>query len=100
MDIEYVLHGIRFRWNADKARKNIDKHQVSFEQAAEVFLDPFVRYHDASDRGEQRDAAIGADFDFRVLFVVHRMFEDDYIRIISARKAEPPERSRYENGND
>lgn len=100
MDIEYVLQGIRFRWNADKARKNIDKHQVSFEQAAQVFLDPFVRYHDASDQGEQRDAAIGADFDFRVLFVVHMMFEDDHIRIISARKAEPPERSRYENGND
>jgi uncharacterized DUF497 family protein len=57
-----------------------------------------VRNQDASNRGEQRDAAIAADFDFRVL--VHMMFEDDHIRIISARKAEPPERSRYENGND
>jgi uncharacterized DUF497 family protein len=42
-----------------------------------------------------RAAAIGADFDFHVLYVVHIAFEDDYIRIISARKAEPKERKRY-----
>jgi uncharacterized DUF497 family protein len=46
------------------------------------------------------DAAVGADFGFRLLFVVHVLFADEYIRIISARKAEPPERKRYEDGDD
>jgi uncharacterized DUF497 family protein len=100
MDIEYELRGIRFRWDADKAKVNLEKHAVSFEQAAQVFFDPFVRYQDASSQEEQRDGAVGCDFDFRILFVVHLIVEDDYIRIISARKADPKERKRYEDGDD
>ena len=99
MDIEYELRGIRFRWNADKARRNAEKHGIAFEQAVQVFFDPFVRYEDASDKGERRDAAVGVDFGFRFLFVVHILFEDDFIRIISARKADAPERKRYEDGD-
>jgi len=100
MDIEFELRGIVFRWNAEKERTNISKHDgVTFRQAAQVFLDPFVIGEDASRKGETREAAIGADFDFHVLYVVHIAFEDDYIRIISARKAEPKERKRYEDGN-
>lgn len=99
MDIEYELRGIRFRWNADKARRNAEKHGVVFEQAAQAFFDPFLQLVDASDRAEQRDAAVGADFEFRILFVVHILIEDDYIRIISARKADSSERARYENAD-
>ncbi|HTR24382.1 MAG TPA: BrnT family toxin [Terriglobales bacterium] len=98
MDIEYELRGIRFRWDADKAKLNREKHGVTFEQAAQVFFDPFLTYQDASRDGEQRDGAVGCDFDFRILFVVHLMVEDEYIRIISAYKAEPSERKRYEDG--
>ena len=100
MDIEYELRSIRFRWNADKAKLNAEKHGVSFEQAVQVFFDPFLRYEDASRYGEQRDGVVGCDFDFRILFVVHLVVEDEYIRIISARRAEPNERKRYEDGDD
>jgi len=100
MDIEYELRGIRFRWNADKAKQNAEKHGVSFEQAAQVFFDPFLRYQDASRGVEQRDGAVGCDFDLRILFVVHVLIEDEFIRIISAWKADPTERKRYEDGND
>jgi uncharacterized DUF497 family protein len=100
MDIEYELRGVRLRWNEDKAKLNAEKHGVSFEQAAQVFFDPFLRYVDASRDGEQRDGAVGCDFEFRILFVVHLLVEDDHIRIISARKAEPSERKRYEDGDD
>ena len=100
MDIEYKLRGVRFRWNEDKAELNAEKHGVSFEQAAQIFFDPFLRYVDASRDGEQRDGALGCDFDFRILFVVHLIVEGEYIRIISARKAEPNERKRYEDGDD
>jgi uncharacterized DUF497 family protein len=97
MDIEYELHGIRFRWNEDKARQNIKSHDgVSFEQAAQVFFDPFVHYLDATRNNEKREGALGCDFSFRLLFVVHMEIEDEFIRIISARKAEPYERDSYE----
>ena len=97
MDIEYELRGIRFRWDEARAKLNIKHHNsVSFEQAAQVFFDPFVQYQDASRNSEKREGALGCDFDFRILFVVHLEIEDEFIRIISARKAEPQERSNYE----
>lgn len=68
MDIEYELHGIRFRWNEGKAKLNIKNHEVAFEQAAQVFFDPFVQYQDASRNNQQRDGAVGCDFDLRLLF--------------------------------
>lgn len=100
MDIEFELRGIVFRWDADKERANTRKHHgITFRRAAQVFFDPFVIGADASRKDEAREAAIGTDFDFHVLYVVHMFFEDDHIRIISARKADPKERKRYEDGN-
>ena len=100
MDIEYELRGIRFRWNEDKAKLNIRNHDgISFEQAAQVFFDPFIQHQDASQNKEKREGAVGCDFSFRLLFVVHLDIEVDFIRIISARKAEPQERNNYETGH-
>jgi uncharacterized DUF497 family protein len=97
MDIEYELRGIRFRWNEAKAKLNVKNHDgVSFEQAAQVFFDPFVQFLDATRNNEKRDGALGCDFDFRVLFVVHMEIDDEFIRIILARKAEPYEKGNYE----
>ena len=88
---------IPVRWNENKAKLNIKNHDgVSFEQAAQVFFDPFVQYQDASRNNEKREGALGCDFDFRLLFVVHLEIEDEFIRIISAHKAEPHERNNYE----
>lgn len=100
MEIEYELRGIVFRWDAEKERANNLKHGgVTFRQAAQVFFDPFLIGEDASRNNEARDGAIGSDFDMHVLYVVHIFFEDDHIRIISARKADPAERTRYEDGS-
>ena len=65
-----------------------------------MLLDPFIRHQDASANDERRDAAIGVDFDFRVLFVVHILFEGAHIRVISARRADAHERKFYEDGDD
>ncbi|MFA7282132.1 MAG: BrnT family toxin [Sterolibacterium sp.] len=101
MDIEFELRGIVFRWDAEKEQTNIHKHDgVTFRQAAQVFFDPFLMGVDASRNDELREGALGADFDMHVLYVVHVFFEDDHIRIISARKADPSERKSYEDGND
>lgn len=98
MDIEFEYQGIRFRANRVKKASNPKKHDgVTFEQAAEALLDPFVKVVDASRHGEARDAAIGYDAASKLLFVVHIVQEDDAIRLISARKATLDERYDYEN---
>jgi len=97
MDEIFELKGISFVWDSAKVRKNLLKHGVSFEQAVEVFFDPFLRVIDASPDDEIRDAVIGMDEHWNLLYVVHIAFETDNIRIISARKATLGERQSYEN---
>jgi hypothetical protein len=41
-----------FEWDPDKARTNEGKHGIRFEDACEVFNDPFHALEDASDQGE------------------------------------------------
>jgi hypothetical protein len=51
---------------------------------------------DAGRQGEDRDAIIGMDKDWHLLFVVHIEHDDETIRLISARKATKKERTYYE----
>ncbi|HYH47531.1 MAG TPA: BrnT family toxin [Thermoanaerobaculia bacterium] len=97
MNVTYEIRGQLFEWDAEKAAFNLRKHRVSFEKACEVFFDPFIRLVDASDQGEAREAAIGLTEDWDLLFVVHVLRQEDTIRIISCRPAEPSERREYEN---
>jgi uncharacterized protein len=97
VDVRYELNGTAFVWDEEKARLNIAIHDgITFERAAEVFFDPFFRLVDASRNEEARDAVIGYDTLGRMLFVVHIEVEEEYIRIISARKATPQERKDYD----
>jgi uncharacterized protein len=98
MDVYYVLNGITFIWNAEKAQINpINHNGITFQQATEAFFDPFLILVDASRNNESRDAVIGLDTRYNLLYVVHIEQEGDYIRIISARKATRQERMEYEN---
>ncbi|MFH7026682.1 MAG: BrnT family toxin [Heteroscytonema crispum UTEX LB 1556] len=98
MDVYFVLNGITFVWNEEKAQTNPSKHDgIAFQQAAEAFFDPFLKVVDASRNDEARDAIIGLDTRWNLLFIVHIEFEDDVIRIISARKATRREREYYED---
>lgn len=98
MDIHHELNGVAFVWDDEKARLNVVNHEgVTFEQAATVFFDPFLRLVDASRNDEARDAAIGYDTAGRLLFVVHIAFEGETIRLISARKATPQERRDHDS---
>lgn len=96
MEARFLLHGITFTWDVDKAVANLRKHGIAFEQAAEAFFDPFLKVVDASRHEEARDAIIGMDTRWNLLFVVHLEREDDAIRLISARKATRRERAYYE----
>ena len=98
MDVYFVLNGITFVWNEEKSLNNLSKHNgITFKQAAEAFFDPFIKIVDASRNDEARDAIISLDTRWNLLFVVHIEFEDDVIRIISARKATRKEREYYED---
>lgn len=98
MTVSYSLHDINFEWDGGKAASNIINHGISFEIACETFFDPFLKVEDASvDDDEQRDANLGMTVDWQLLYVVFVMRETDVVRIISARKATPEERRRYEN---
>ena len=80
---------MRFEWNEDKALENVKKHQVSFEQAQQVFDDPrAVPFEDLehSSPAETRYVMIGMS-SIGLLFVSFT-YRDDAVRFISARRAE------------
>jgi uncharacterized protein len=95
MDVRYELNGDLFVWDAKKAEANWRKHGVRFEETATVFSDPLFILVDASRNDEAGDAAIGFDSTGRLLYVVHIEVGVSYVRIISARRAEPEEERRY-----
>ncbi len=88
-----------YEWNAAKAKASIQKHGVSFDEAATVFLDPLaLTFPDPCHSGtEEREITIGYTVRKRVVLVSHCR-RGDRIRIISARKAARRERRQYEEG--
>ncbi len=97
MDTRFVFQGIAFIWDEYKARENPRYHDgITFGQAVEAFFDPFLKVVDASRNAEARDAILGMDTHWNLLFVVHIEIEEDAIRLISARKATRKERDDYE----
>jgi uncharacterized protein len=88
---------VYFEWDPAKARRNRRSHRVSFEEAASVFGDPLTLTYPDPDHSvsEQRFITVGTSSANRVLIVAHTD-RNENIRIISARKATPLERKRYE----
>ena len=91
---------IEFEWDPAKAEANLKKHRVSFELAARVFADPLALVEqDRFENGEYLWQTLGMVDDCLLLLVAHTVTDDaagDIIRIISARRAVPRERRRYE----
>ncbi len=89
-----------FQWNKRKARQNVRKHGVSFEEASTVFGDTLSRtVDDPLHSDEERYVILGQSARGHLLVVVHTI-RGDNIRIISARVATPRERKEYEEGKD
>ncbi len=95
MNIVYRLQNNNFEWDANKAQSNLEKHGVTFEEAAEVFFDPFYQEGDASANDEQRSFIIGYSQSQRLLLVIY-LERSVRIRIISARPVTRYERKLYE----
>lgn len=92
---------LRFEWDEDKAKTNLKKHRVGFEEAITIFLDIFSMTIPDPDHSveEQRFIDIGSSDKGRVLVVVYTE-RGSNIRIISCRKATPSERTLYEEGGE
>jgi len=91
-----------FEWDPIKAKDNLRKHGVSFDRAAEVFIDPLavsIPDEEHSDE-EERWVTLGKDRRGSVLVLSHTFqeasAEEFIIRIISARKATRREIRQYE----
>jgi len=88
---------MKIEFDPAKAAANPINHDgVTFEEATPVLLDPFALTHEDQDHDEQRFVTLGMGGKRRLLVVVWTLCGEN-IRIISAWKAEKPQRRRYEN---
>ena len=91
----------RFDWDPLKAKENLRKHRVSFEQAATVFRDPLALsiFDEEHSGDEERWLTLGRTERERILVVIHtfrpRRDQGASVRIISARPATRREQKDY-----
>ncbi|MGH9799513.1 MAG: BrnT family toxin [Blastocatellia bacterium] len=87
-----------FEWHSPKAKSNLQKHGVSFEEASTVFDDPLVDIQPdfAHSIKEARFTAVGRSAQGRFLVVVFTE-KTDAMRIITAREPTVQERRHYES---
>jgi uncharacterized protein len=90
---------LSFEWDPAKAKTNLAKHGVSFEEAATVFgdVDSLTIADPAYSQLEDRWIIVGQSHQRKLLVVVHTE-RGDNIRIVSARRASRRERKQYEEG--
>ena len=92
------MENIKFVWNTAKAKSNLLKHQIAFDEARTVFDDDNARlkYDPDHSGSEDRFILLGLSYKLRLLIVVHcDRTEENEIRIISARKATKRETQQY-----
>ena len=92
------MGNIEFAWDRRKARSNVVKHGVSFEEAQSVFLDERARLIDDPDHSESEDrfVLLGYSIKARCLVVSHcYRASDSVVRLISARRATAREEKVY-----
>ena len=92
---------MEFEWDENKNNINIQKHNVSFEEAMTVFNDnrAVLIYDEQHSQEEQRFNIIGMSQLSKLLIVCHCYRQNDtIIRIISARKPTKTETKYYERG--
>jgi uncharacterized DUF497 family protein len=92
---------MKFKWDKNKEKINIQKHGVTFEQASYVFADKFAlnRFDDEHSKDEDRWVLLGKSLNETLLLVIHTFRNDDgteFVRIISARKATKIEKLAYQ----
>ena len=92
-----------FEWDPVKAKTNLKKHGISFEEASEIFLDPLqLSFCDDEHSGQEEHwITLGTTKNHKLRLVVHTFLvyyqEQVTVRIISARPATTHEQKQYED---
>ena len=87
---------MRIEFDPKKATGNLEKHGVSFEEAASCLLEPLALVNNDPDaKDELRLILLGMSQSGRLLTVCYTLRGDEAIRLISARKATKKEVSSY-----
>jgi len=85
---------VKFEWDERKNKINIDKHGIDFRDAQDIFNSIRLSFEDArKEYREKRIITVGL-IGKNVCVVVYTI-RNDFIRLISARKANERERRRY-----
>jgi len=89
---------MKFEWDIEKANKNLEKHQIDFNEAKTVFDDPLAYIFDEewNSYGENRELIIGLSNKKRLLIVSFTERQYEVIRIISSRLTTRKEGQDYE----
>ncbi len=88
-----------FEWDEDKAKANLQKHEISFNEATTVFedIEALLIYDPDHSNTEDRFILLGISQLSKILVVCHCYRESETkIRIISARKATKNEKNSYQ----
>lgn len=95
--IYYCYCMMKFEWDENKNQSNLQKHEISFEEAKEIFSGIYKRVLSPVESGEQRYLCIGViKIDtIDVVITVVAIFKKNIIRIISARPASRQERRLF-----
>jgi hypothetical protein len=88
---------MKIEWDPEKAKFNLKKHGISFEEAATALSDPMAATGADPDHSitEERYVTFGVSEKGRLVVVSHTE-KHETIRIISARKASKGEKELYE----
>ena len=85
-------------WDPLKARANLAKHGVAFEDAELALSDPSgLTLEDLHARSEERFVTVGVDALGRIVAVVYA-YREEGVRLISARPATRKEKDAYAKG--
>jgi uncharacterized protein len=99
-----ITNRYHFEWDTAKAYANLKKHNVSFDEAMSVFLDPLAmtRFDEEHSVNEERWVTLGHAQNGKLLLIIHTFTattsDSALIRIISARYPTMREQQQYENG--
>lgn len=90
---------MNFEWDPEKAASNLDKHEVSFPEAASAFGDPFslVIADPRHSQDESRWILLGLTSTGKLVVVAHAE-RGENIRLLSARVATRGKRQDDERG--
>ena len=92
------IDAVNANWDPEKARTNVAKHGIAFEDAETALTDPSgLTREDPDARRELRFVTVGADAQGRIVTLVCT-YRGTEVRLISARPATRKETDAYAKG--